>query len=74
MTPLAALILADSALHHGTPADQVRDLLETTDRCHGVRRARAALTALAAVAPDSLSPREALEQLYALKKMAGKEG
>lgn len=55
MTPLAALILADSALHHGTPADQVRDLLETTDRCHGVRRA---LAALSLADPRAASPAE----------------
>ena len=49
------------------------DLFLTAELAEPEPFSHPALTALAAVDPDSLSPREALEQLYALKKMAEKE-
>ena len=49
------------------------DLFLTAELAEPEPFSHPALTALAAVDPDNLSPREALEQLYALKKLAEKE-
>ena len=47
-------------------ADTTHD--DSTERAAGQARAQALVDALRALNPDSLSPREALEQLYELRK------